>query len=308
MPKPIAILIADLHLSLVAPACRADKDWLATQASYLKQVLALARPGLQNTWVPVLAAGDIFDRWNPPPELINFALEHLPDEMICVPGQHDLPNHRMDLMHRSGYGVLKKAGKIIDVSNHGTHVPKGCKLVVYGFGWEEEILMPQRAEGALNIALIHRYVWTIGNSYPGAPESLHLSTAMKDLKGYDVAVFGDNHIPFTKELKNGCYVVNCGTLIRRKSDERIHEPSVWILHDDGTVKRKRLDTSIDRFQEVQGERKETPFNMKDFIDRLEGLGEHGMDFREAVEQHLKSEDIDPKTKEIILTALGDNKA
>src|SRR5687768_17059020 len=109
---PIAIAISDLHLSLLKPACRADDNWLEVQAHYLKQVRDLAHPD----GLPVLCAGDVFDRCNAPAELINFALKHLPDEMICVPGQHDLVGHRIDSMHRCGYGVLKQAGKIIDVS------------------------------------------------------------------------------------------------------------------------------------------------------------------------------------------------
>ena len=110
-PNAIAILCSDLHLSLTKPACRADKDWMEVQAHYLKQLEDTAGN------LPIFCAGDIFDRWNAPPELINFALRNLPDDMLCVPGQHDLPNHRLDEKHRSGYGVLSNAGKIEDLSN-----------------------------------------------------------------------------------------------------------------------------------------------------------------------------------------------
>ena len=37
---------------------------------------------------PVICAGDIFDKWNSPPELINFAYDNLP-EIYAIPGQHD---------------------------------------------------------------------------------------------------------------------------------------------------------------------------------------------------------------------------
>ncbi|MFK5283767.1 hypothetical protein ACI3PL_29745, partial [Lacticaseibacillus paracasei] len=78
------------------------------------------------------------DRWNAPPELINFDLEHLPTGMICVPGQHDLPNHNLDDMRRSGYGVLKRTQKIFDLSGR-------CRdwsledLYVSGFGWGQDV-------------------------------------------------------------------------------------------------------------------------------------------------------------------------
>jgi hypothetical protein len=118
--EPIAVLCSDIHLSLKQPPCRAD-DWLSVQKGYLVQLKSLACAakelwlGNRNTTgrpIPILCAGDIFDKWNSPPELIRFALEHLPDGMICVPGQHDLPNHSFEEIHRSAYGVLREAGKI----------------------------------------------------------------------------------------------------------------------------------------------------------------------------------------------------
>lgn len=317
-PYPIAVAVADLHLSLLQPACRADKDWLAVQAGYLKQLKKIQNehPPLQTCMsLPILCAGDIFDRWNAPPELINFALEHLPDGMLCVPGQHDLPLHRSDLMHRSGYGVLKRVGKIQDLSEKKVIVSKSVDIFYHGFDWEEEIepVEDRVSDNYLHIALIHRYVWTTDSGYPGAPQSAFLGSAFQlsgsmasKLKGYDVAIFGDNHKPFLKELKNGCTAYGCGTFIRRKTDEIDYAPGVGIIYSDGTVKRKRLDTSGDLFHAQAKDRPETAFNMKEFIERLEELGEHGLDFKEAVENHLKTEDVHPKVKEIILAAL-DNK-
>jgi len=309
VPSAIAIAISDLHLSLLQPACRADKDWMAVQAGYLDQVKKIERElapiaGLQNSGVPILCAGDIFDRWNAPPELINFALKHLPDGMICVPGQHDLPNHRTDQVHRSGYGVLKEVGKIVDISGktyRPPHTPGDTSWQLQGFEWGREIKYVEAP--CLSIALIHRYCWTVEHGYPGAPESSHLGEFMKPLKGYDVAVFGDNHKGFLKALKSGTTVLNVGGFIRRKSDEIGYNPSVGIIYSDGTVKRKLLDTSADKFHEEVKERDEVPLNMKEFIDGLEGLGEHGLNFREAVENHLRDEELTPAVKQIIKQCL-----
>jgi DNA repair exonuclease SbcCD nuclease subunit len=65
-PTPLAVLVADLHLSLQQPACRADENWLAVQKRYLKQLSVIG--------LAVICAGDIFDRWNPSPELLVFAI------------------------------------------------------------------------------------------------------------------------------------------------------------------------------------------------------------------------------------------
>lgn len=303
-PNPIAILCSDLHLSLNQPACRADDNWLAVQAHYLSQLKEIA-DGL-----PIICAGDIFDRWNVEPELIHFVLEHLPNGMICVPGQHDLPNHRLDQVHRSGYGVLVKAGKIrciagkemIPVANVLT---SGEPPRAFGFGWGQEIEPPpySHSKGLIFVAVVHQYIWTVGHSYIGAPQESHLSNLMGRLKGYDVATFGDNHKRFTKVLKTGTTVVNCGGFIRRKSDEIDYHPAVWRLMSDGTVEERPFFTTIDRFHEGIKPKEEMPVNMKEFIDGLEALGEHGLNFREAVENYLRGEKVSKRTKEIILRAM-----
>jgi hypothetical protein len=191
MPTPIAIVISDLHLSLLRPACRADKDWLLIQADYLRQVRDTARDLGR---LPVLCCGDVFDRWNPPPELINFALGHLPSGMLCVPGQHDLPNHRIEDMHRSGYGVLVRAGKIRDISGGKLHETEN--LVIRGFGWEEPV-QPCRhiPKNKLHVVVLHRYLFVDEKTcYPGAPESGKLSGKLKEILGtYDAVFSGDNH-------------------------------------------------------------------------------------------------------------------
>lgn len=295
----IAVAVSDLHLSLTAPACRADKDWLATQAGYLKQLLDIAGS------LPILCAGDLFDRWNPPPELIHFALVNLPDGMICIPGQHDLPNHVLGLKHRSAYGVLAQAGKIVDISDmQGSY--NTAEFAVFGFGWEQEIEpLPKnllKSKTAPIIALIHKYVWVKGCSYPDADPNANVASLKDRLVGYDIAVCGDNHIPFNARAGD-CLIFNCGGFMVRKSDELEHRPSVGLLHADGSVTREFLDVSDDHYFTAAEKPLEVPVNMRDFIRQLEGLGEHGLDFREAVTAHLRSDDIHPDTKRIITEAL-----
>lgn len=290
-------MVADLHLTLLKPACRADGHWMNTQAHYLQWLREQAgKPAL-----PIICAGDIFDRWNAPPELINFALEHLPDGMLCVPGQHDLPNHNIEDMHRSGYGVLERAKKIVNLRSDGS-VWAEKKFVIYGAGWNQPI---PKAEGVWHlprIVAIHKYCWSPGKQYPGAPKDSYFANYEGELKGYDIAVFGDNHKGFTATAGK-CDIINCGGFIRRKSDEINYQPTIGVLYSDLTLKRRKIPTGWDKFNEGAKDRPEASFNMRDFLETLEGLGEHGMDFREAVQQHLKTEDIDPATKQMIVQAM-----
>lgn len=283
---------------------------MEVQAGYLKQVKDLADIGVGES-VPVICAGDIFDRWNPPPELINFALKHLPQGMITVPGQHDLPNHRIDQMNRCAYGVLVEAGKIKDISG-SVYTGDSFGFAAYGFGWGEEIepLLEKgrdkdRNKAIIHLAVIHKYCWTADKKYPGAPEEANLQCFAKSLRGYDAAVFGDNHLGFTAKA-GACNVINCGGFIRRKSDEIKYTPMVGLLMSDGTIKRHKLDTTDDKFHEAAADVELATLDMQKFIKELEGLGEEGLNFREAVENHLRKEKLSTHVKEIILSALDAN--
>lgn len=296
MPKPIAVAISDLHLTLTAPACRAETDWLEVQARYLTQVKEAAE-GL-----PILCAGDVFDRWNVPPELINFALEHLPTGMVCVPGQHDLPHHRLEDIHRSGYGVLVKAKKIVNISGRCRHWYNE-DLEVTGFGWGQAIEPCRIRDRKLQVALIHRYFWaTKASCYPGADEASYVCNFKNELAGFDSAVTGDNHKQFVAECGH-CSVANPGSFIRRKSDEVGHTPSIFLISENGTFTRAELDIAGDLFRPEVQTPQEVLVDVKAFLDRLENLGEHGLDFQQAVCDHLRHEDISAGAKKIILAAL-----
>jgi hypothetical protein len=114
--------------------------------------------------------------------------------MLCIPGQHDLPNHRLDLIHRSGYGVLKQVEKIIDLSGGELHDAGTC--VVRGFGWEEEITpLKKRLNSKPHVALIHRYLYlNRETAFPGAPGEASFGKLEKVLRTYDAACIGDNHV------------------------------------------------------------------------------------------------------------------
>lgn len=310
-PKPIAVLTSDIHLSLKQPPCRKD-DWMEVQARHLKQLRDIAE-NEYDVRLPILCAGDVFDRWNPPPEMIQFALKHLPDGMITVPGQHDLPNHRLEEMRRSAYGVLVEAGKIQCASVHrraNALCPSESHVwvsnwKVYGFGWNEEIAPPPYSEGYHTLALIHKFVWTAETSYgPGTPEDSHLAKLAPLLKDYKVAVFGDNHKGFLKKLKNGTTVLNCGGFIRRKSDEVNYEPRVGILRDDGSVVSRKLDVSQDQFRTEEEMEDVVQVDMTDFIEELGKLGEHGLDFKETVRRTVET-GIPVSVKEKVLKCLED---
>jgi hypothetical protein len=286
----LAILCADIHLTLRPPAARAgEPDWLAAQARPLEQL-----KGLAANQCPILCAGDVFDRWNAPAELINWAYDHLP-YMRAIPGQHDLPFHSYEDVDKSAFKTLSLLGVIKELVEWQTILGG----TVQAFPWGAEI---EPADGPPpHIAVIHSYIWRKGCSYPGAPDESNIDGWAERLRGYDVAVFGDNHIPFSGRA-GACRVVNCGTLQRRKADE--HQPQVWLLHRDLTVEPVDIDISEDVFDgtTTATPEKETA-DFSGFLEELNTLGTAALDFTTAVEHYLESHSVGGLTRAMLIRSL-----
>lgn len=313
----LAILLADIHLSLKAPLWRsAEPDWLAAQARPLGEVRELQR----KYGCPVICAGDIFDRsrkiadgWNASPELINFAIKHLPDDMYAIPGQHDLPNHQYADIYRSAYHTLVQAGKIKDLLPVGI-TTIGERLVLFAYPPGYAIKSPyenDRNAGDIWIAVVHDYVWIEEHSYPNAPDEKQLDTKRinkfkSKLYGYDVIVYGDNHKGFLT-AKGQTTIFNCGTLMRRKSDEIDYKPQVGLLLESGEVIPHYLDTSRDRhLDSVDMALKEerSDLDMVEFMDELGKLGETALEFKKAMKEFLHRGKTSTQAAQIILNAMG----
>ncbi len=299
----LAILISDFHLSHSPPTARsAEEDWYTAMARPLREVKLLA----DNLDVPVLCAGDIFHRWGSPPSLINFAIENLP-KMYAVPGQHDLPHHSYDDIRQSAYWTLVEAGTIENVEWRKPVWLKSAELALHAFSWGRELETRNNLAGdggtALHTALIHRYLWTDRyGGYPGAPAETNLRSMGEQLRGYDVAVFGDNHQQF--QAKSGdCTVYNCGCLIRRTIAERDYRPAVGLLKADGLVEPHYLDTSEDKWVDAEPEQEEREVEgLDEFLAELGGLEADSLDFREALKRYLRTgtrEDVEKILEEVM---------
>lgn len=263
--------------------------------------------------VPVLlVAGDIFDKWNPPAELINFALRELPD-CVAVPGQHDLPNHNYSEMMRSGYGTLVEAGKIINLDTCVESEPfdsVGSAVMLSGFPWGHEITPCTSLPYAVRIAIIHRMIWTKSTGYEGAPDDKHLSRYKESLRGYDVAIFGDNHKPFIhrKWLSPYPTVINCGGFFRRTVDQIDYVPHVYLIREDSTVEAVPLDVSQDVLIDSRKfmEREVSGRPMAEFLATLTGMRDTTISYEEAVARYMDAHDVPAKVRRMIVAALGES--
>lgn len=302
MTKPIAVLCSDLHFSHRPPVARsAEPDWYAAMERQWNQVRVVA----EKHRIPVVVAGDIFDVWKSPPELTNFVIRLFRGlEVYAVPGQHDLPNHVYEDMHRSSYGTLVEAGAIVNVDKPDFRA--GDNLRIYPAAWGFDIWKckdHQRSEVCLLVA--HRYVWLNDRTcYPGAPQESNLAVLKKQLIGYDAAVFGDNHKGFLAQ-SGKCSVLNCGGFMSRKSDERDYKPRIGMLMSDGDIDLVFLDTSEDKWidPEQEAELIDRHFDLSELIGEFEELGDEQLDFAEALTRAAERSGASDEVRMLIASAL-----
>ena len=258
--KADAILAADLHIRPDVPIGRTD-DYFAAMEKKIDFTLDLSK---QND-CPLFVAGDLGHKslnngW--PTWLLKWAISKFKEhDIICIVGQHDLPNHQICQFNKSGMGVLNAAGVIqtIGITLHTSDIPifpneilidtpldnKLCAchftptypLNKYGLhitpfpygspikslGWGKEYEKPNIPM----IAMTHQSVLHGKSMFDGI-QGLEL---LKDFPEYQLILSGDNHLPFTEEYQ-GRRLVNPGSMMRNTADQKDHKPRVYLWWAD----------------------------------------------------------------------------
>lgn len=304
--KVIAIAAADIHLSHKAPIWRsAEPDWYEAMKRPLLELQELK----DKYNCPVFYAGDIFHDWfgavgKNASRLINFAIRYLP-EGHAIPGQHDLPLHNYEDIQESAYWTLVEAERIRDISTDLYNISES-KITIYGFPYGKKIKRISNKSKFIQIALAHEYKWVKGCSYPGANKKDQILSIRN--KGYDVIIYGDNHKGFTIHGGKKGTVFNCGSLMRRHSDQIDYKPAVGLITSKGRVIRHYLDTSQDKYIEASDFVEETKeLDMSAVIEELTKLGDADFDFKESVKKYLKIKKVDQSIKNILLNAMEKEK-
>lgn len=211
-----ALLLGDLHLWDLTPECRKD-NYFETALRKLAWVVEMA-----NKWkCPILQAGDIFDRPNPPPRIINpviGVLRHLSHPFDCVAGQHDLQNHSMENYKDSGLATLEAAGvvnciwKRDDITLYGESIKGRC--------WGQEL--PTDA----GILIMHKMMWSAPIT-PDQKPGQALRWINKHKEFAMLVVSGDNHASFAHRTDDGRLLVNPGSMMRMTGAQINHVPKVY---------------------------------------------------------------------------------
>lgn len=307
--KVSAIICSDLHLTLHTPECRCD-NFVDTQKRKYKWLRELQ----QKYNCPVLCAGDIFHKWKPSPELISFALENLPDDMICIAGQHDLEAHNMNNVERSGLYTLAVAGKIQLMLKPFYWVQKfGMKYEVTGFPWNIELKKAEERRGEPHqkypkVALIHHLVYKEIEPFPGAENvGGTAKSVIKKMQGFDLIVSGDNHQTFTCRVGNQL-LVNPGSFMRTTAAQADHKPCVFLWYADtneveqvfipiekGVISREHIEKVEERDERLEA-----------FISKLNHDVEISISYQKNMREYLakNTKDIPKNVANIIWRSLA----
>jgi hypothetical protein len=263
--------------------------------------------------VPIVYPGDVFHYWQSIPELVNFAIKHLPPG-YAIPGQHDLPLHNYEDVNKSAYWTLVQAGVLTHLNPGVPTAVKGTRLVLYGFpyGWRPVTYTFVVDESKINLAVVHEYCWCEGHTFPGVSRKKHVNSHAFRLKNFTAAVFGDNHKRFLCKFKKENYrlksILNGGCFIRQKSDEINLRPVVGLLRGNGRFYKHFLDVSKDEF--VQGTEEfvgsQDNQDLDDFVLMLKADKESDpVNFDTYVQFMMEQSNCSDEVRKVVLEALED---
>lgn len=277
--QPDLILTGDWHLRESIPVCRTDNFWEA-QWSKVRQIRDLQ----QQYQCLVIHSGDLFDHWKPSPYLLSETMENLPDQFYTVYGNHDLPQHNLELVNKSGIHTLEIAERLKTLS--GAH-------------WGQDLVSDETSPWTV----WHVMTYQGKVPWPGCTD-LSAKQILQKYPQFDLIVTGHNHKSFVEEL-DGRLLVNPGSLTRQTADQEDHEPKVYLYyastntvvphilkHEKGVISREHIDRTEHRNERLEA-----------FVQLLSEEYEHGISFEENLERFCQVNNVRKSVTDIIRKAI-----
>ncbi len=213
------LLTSDWHIQKDKPAYRTDENYVDTIFCKIEWIFNLAK---EKNIKYVLQAGDLFDTHNPPYNLALRLLELIDEydlHLLIVAGQHDQRYHTTQL-DNTIMGLLKTYPRITLLEEEPFKIGD---VNIYGAGWGERIPKPQNKD-CFNVLVTHKMI--VDDKLWKSQESFTQGNIFIRVTAYDLTLSGDNHKTF-EFLKDKKSLVNCGSLMRTKSNQVNHVPCVW---------------------------------------------------------------------------------
>lgn len=286
--NPDLIISGDWHLRDTVPKCRTDDFWEA-QWNKVRQIMEL-----QNKYnARIYLSGDLFHHWKTSPYLLYYTLQAIKNTTIfSIVGNHDQPNHNMELMDKSGFSIIEESRNL-----HGM-------LAQGDWGFDKDKVKPFDYKRK-KIVILHIMTYKGKSPWPGCtdPECHELFDWFPDA---DLIVTGHNHSSFTAR-KGKQLLVNPGSLTRQTADQINHKPCVY-LYDSQQHKLKKhyldiKENAISREHINIVKSKENRINA--FIEKLKHGWDAGLSFEENIERGIKENKIPQSIQNIIYEWMQD---
>jgi len=293
--KPSAILAADLHIRADIPRCRTD-DFLSTQDKKVRFIVNLSK----KYNCPILIAGDIGDKHQWPNWLLRWFIYITKNvSIIAIPGQHDLPGHRLEEIERSAQGVLLIADALtlsIDIDIISVH--KGFNIITFPYSKKITHIKVNKKgrRNYPNIAITHQMVIENKLLWPDQ-KGLKAIQLLKKFPEYDLILSGDNHNSFIVDYK-GRLLVNPGSMMRIDADQIDHKPRVYLWYadtnivkpiylpiEDNVITREHIDKKIDSDKRVRV-----------YVRRMKKEYGLTLSFEKNMERHIEKNNVGKKVE------------
>lgn len=286
--KEIAILTADIHITNSQPPARKD-DYKTALINKLRLIRNIA----MEKGIPVLDAGDVFDKARPSPEVISMALENLPNPFITIAGNHDLAYHTNDLFNETALYSLTKA-------NIGIKVLKPYETIVYGdmtitgfpYGFYDVSKIDEsKLTGKINIALIHIMTYQGEKPYPQCKDK-SASELAELFNKFDLVVSGHNHQCFTAKMGKTT-LLNPGSLMRSNAVQCDYIPKIWYLMEDGSLEYEEIevDSSVISREHLV-DKEETNERIEAYVEILNKIDGVSFSFENNLDKYIKENNIE----------------
>lgn len=294
--SPTCIFTSDWHLREDQPVARLDNYWTH------QWVKVQCIKNLQKKYdCDVIHAGDLFDHWKPSPFLLRQTILHLPDQFYTIYGQHDLPQHNLDLVNKCGINVLEAANKL-GVLSEKWHIEIKKDTEIMGIHWGQTPVGFIN-NGGKKVLVWHKMNYQGKKPWPGCTDPMAASLLRK-YSQFDLIVTGDNHKTFHEEYE-GRLLVNPGSLMRMDADQINHKPCVYLWYaEDNSIQVIHLPIESNVISREHIEVKEQRDARIDaFVSRLDGSWEAKMSFEDNLEQFFKTNNIRESVKQIIYQSI-----
>lgn len=294
----IGICCSDIHFSHNPPIARScEKNWYSAMGKQLDQVIQLTNKHK----CPLIIAGDIFNKPENPSQLVNWVIQkfkQVKNKVFAIPGQHDLLHHNIKDIHKTSYWTLALDRAIINLEKPHLYEIKNTSVDLFPFPWGAEIKPLTDCNSTnFSIAVCHRYVHTGKHTFPGADPNLSAQKTLKKIKGFDFAIFGDNHSGFKFHQ-----IFNCGALIRRNSTERNYQPQVGMITKCGQIIPYDLNVENEIFsisEEEQEKQKVLTTEIQELLNSIDNIVESSESMGKALIHYLQQISVSEKVAQRI---------